>query len=314
DALMSTVGQSIEFTQVLLDNVYCGGSYLGDRWVATAAHCVTDFSGRLSQLPGEIRVTVGINDLGSAQSRNEAIAVERIEFNPSFRSDAAGIPRGDWALVRLVAEPINGNPIQIATAVDLNAAKQRGGDVTVIGWGGQLAYGPGTAIPTPPSTVLPSSSLRHAVIQLADTATCNAGFQRFNDVYQNGDRSVLAVIGDEEICHANRQTFRENVCHGDSGGPSVITVNGAPHLVGATSWGPGPGCAFGFDGSYAVSASLTHFAATLSGITGQQLLGTAGLVTPSASSASSGGGSVAWWAIVLLWAHRALRRRETIAR
>jgi len=301
---------TLTFSPQLSDFGFCTGSYLGNRWVVTAAHCVSDLNGTLSNLANEISVTVGVNDLSSSRAKSEAIRVDQVVVSPSYRFDASRTIRDDWALLRLSAEPASGDAISVATAANLDTARNQAGAVTVMGWGWLTRYGPGTSQPTRPSNPEQTSTLQHANIRLASTAECNQGFLRFNNTYQGGDRSLLHVMGDAEICHAS-ENFDANVCHGDSGGPSVISVNGELQLVGATSWGPGPGCAYGFDGAYAVSTSLSHIAGTLSSQTGFNVLAAEQAVAPEGGSSSSGGGggSASWLGLLSLLAIAALRRR-----
>lgn len=290
NAILSATGTLFEYVPILADTVFCGGSYLGDRWVVTAAHCVATTEGVISNhLASEISVTVGVSDLSSAQASDEALVVEEVIYSPSFRRDGNGVPRSDWALLRLAEEPASGQAIDIANSSDLNLAKQQAAAVTVIGWGSQTAWGIGTQYPySQPDDPVQTPYLQHAVINLADTATCNAGFLELNQNYQNSDPSQLATVTDEEVCHAEHQAFKTNTCQGDSGGPSVISVDGELQLVGATSWAAG--CASGLQNLYAVSASLSHFSGSLSAITGFDVTApvASGPVQPSTGSGDEG--------------------------
>lgn len=62
----------------------------------------------------------------------------------------------------------------------------------------------------------------------------------------NNDECIFAsevLVTENTICTTFTETKYSGVCHGDSGGPLFVRLNGKPLLVGVTSWIYGWGCA-----------------------------------------------------------------------
>jgi len=301
-SLFENVGSSLRIDVLIPKTVFCGGSYLGNRWVLTAAHCVTSPEDKsMVALPESLTATVGVNNLDSDQSYAEYVRVEQVVVNPNYAISSSGALHGDWALLRLAREPSSGAAIRVATQDVAATAKQQSNDVTLIGWGTQQAY----FLNSPNSAG--SSELYSGVASLVSTQVCNSGFSSFNNAYAGGAANTLATVFEEEICHGSIPNFNVDTCQGDSGGPVVLSVNGEQQLVGVTSWGIG--CGSGVQGLYSVSTSPSYHVNKISEISGfdvsasdnQSIVSPAtGLPSSTLISGSGGGGSLAIRELVAL--------------
>ena len=299
--LLDNAGLSLGAYVTVPDQVFCSGSYLGNRWAITAAHCVTsttDDGELVINKPETFTATVGVNDLDSPKGDTEYRFVEQIYVNPSYRRDKTGAIHGDWALIRLTEEPASGSAIKIVGLNNLAAARQSVSDVTLVGWGAQQAY----LFDQPENPDLPSG-LYHGVVSLVSTQECNNGFVAFNNTYGDGNAQNALKTLEEEICTGRLPNFDVDNCQGDSGGPIVLSVNGENQLAGVNSWGIG--CASGVINTYSVAASAAHFTAQMTSVTGidfsaadrgngvvSPATGGGGSVTPASDSGSGGGGSM----------------------
>lgn len=289
NAINDNIGSRLSIQTTTPATVFCTGSYLGNQWVLTAAHCIASSTfgepGAINTSPSDMTVTIGVNDLDSQQGLTQTHRVESIYLNPDYRQDTSGTDRSDWALLRLATTPTTGAAVRIATRDELDAARARFDDVTLIGWGSRAGYGPGERVPSD----LPSE-LHHAVVSAVDTDTCNAGFASFH-ASTGAPSSLRKVVSNEELCHGKRPTFDVDSCQGDSGGPVTLAVDGETKLVGVTSWGVG--CAPEIPDLYAVSGAAPYFADTISTRVGFDVTTTAGTesVNPAGGSSNGGGGA-----------------------
>ena len=210
---------------ILSQSSSCGATFLGDKWVLTASHCV-DGNSALS-----IKVNVGVYDLRNGLEN--AIAVKRIYMHPDYNDVSFD---NDVALLELV-ESVDNEAITLVGSEETDQSAIDNVTATVMGWGGRVGYEPGEGETSDFPDVL------HQVdLQLMSNKQC---------------RSTLGegyIITNGMICAAT-PTGGQGSCQGDSGGPLIINTNEGWQQVGIVSWGVG--CAAeGYPGVYTRTATF----------------------------------------------------------
>ena len=200
---------------------FCGGSIFNEKWIITAAHCMTQLT------PSQFQVVVGTSTLTTGSKRH---AVARAFIHEAYEKTAAH--DSDVALIEL-QEPLqleqSAKGITVLTEADEPTMLKDGEKLIVTGWGATEQGG---------SVV---RDLREVTVPFVTNAVC-------------GDPlSYGSQITDTMMC-AGLAAGGKDSCQGDSGGPLVSTV--APvQLVGVVSWGEG--CAQ--PGKYGVYNRIAKF-------------------------------------------------------
>ncbi|PHR84259.1 MAG: serine protease [Colwellia sp.] len=244
--LQKNIGASANLTVIegiaLAQSSTCGASFLGDKWLLTASHCVEGVS------PQQLKVNVGEYDLSNGAEN--AKAVKRIYMHADYQLNVE--LDNDIALIELV-DSVNNPAI---TLVDLAATEQFTKDnrtVTVVGWGGRQGY-PATG----GSTSSFPDKLHQVDLQLLTNNQCKhilaqSSTEAFEGTYTANDIGIT----DAMIC-AFIPGGGKGSCQGDSGGPLMINTNEGWQQIGIVSWGIG--CAAdGFPGVYTRSALFTNW-------------------------------------------------------
>lgn len=221
--LLNYIGQNVAFDYIDVPPIssFCGATYLGGKWVLTAAHCVEDVDAE------SLVVNVGGHDL--IEDHANVIGVVKIISHLDFDHDTIA---NDIALLELESEPEGITPIAIADESQLLAAIEAGEQATALGRGQQDPLEPFSASFTPSV-----SKLFEVNLPLISNETCN---DSISDFVLSLPRTVpdSAIITKEMMC-AGQQQGGSGTCFGDSGGPLFIESEGELYLTGVTSWGIG---------------------------------------------------------------------------
>ena len=277
----------------------CGGSYLGGRWVLTAAHCVVrqlnDGSYRVVNTE-ELLVNVGAYDL--AAEKLFVQGVDEILLNGYRRAN--GWDENDYALLYLDAAPQRGQAVSLATEQSVASQVASAERAVVAGWGATEVREPLAPATTGASvTTTPLA----AMLQLESVPNCRAQWRDY--LLLSGTNTPLPDIRDLHVCATS--DVQQDTCQGDSGGPLLINVDGQLQVAGITSYGLGCGSSSGIPGVYARAPAFRDWVLSRTGLSLNPSLNQSSVRVLSNDlqvSSSGGGGSFSmlmlWFALPLL--------------
>lgn len=203
----------------------CGGVYIGDDWVLTAAHCITHVTG---DFLAARRVRVGTQDLtrGGWTYRIDRAVVHK-DYDDTFHAnDIALVHFERNALARLRDRKLV-RPIRLLDGNTSDTPLADNDPVSVTGWGVTAARDPGSG------GLARDGSVEHASPVLLEVELVALPRARCEAV-----AAYKGAISDKTICAGSTTAARDS-CNGDSGGPLTRMTGEGRVLVGLVSWGRG---------------------------------------------------------------------------
>jgi secreted trypsin-like serine protease len=210
DQIGSTATLSVSAASELQQDSSCGASFLGDKWVLTAAHCVDSANA--------LRFQMNVGEYDLSDGAENAIDIANIYIHPLYDADDFN---NDIALVEL-ASSVNGPALQIAEPNVTEQYAIENSIATVAGWGGRVGYEQGEG----PTSDFPDV-LHKVDLRLMTNEQCL-------DIFNTNDSFVTSNM----ICAAIADGGKGS-CQGDSGGPLVINTGSGIQQVGIVSFGIG---------------------------------------------------------------------------
>jgi secreted trypsin-like serine protease len=247
-------------------NFICGGSVVGEHWILTAGHCVTDGEGK-AMAPDSFIVFEGARKL-SDETSGQLLHVKRVLPHEKY---SARTLQNDIALLE-VAESARSAPVPYSDGKNA-ALELPGAVVTVTGWGLQKAVhyenSPNGGVvaldattrkrisPAEMEKYYLTDTLKQLAMPLIDRGQCAAQYKPKNYGVTIDDRTLCAGLPPER---------KADACHGDSGGPLVVNDGTGFVQVGVVSLGD-PDCVMqGLPGVYTRVAAFEPWLKRMTGI------------------------------------------------
>lgn len=209
---------------------FCGGTFIAEDVVLTAAHCSVDIAGVLEaenelllgpSEPGALRVARRPTSI-AALDEAELLEVESVYVHPGFDWFTLDNDIAVWKL----ATRSRGRVLDLASAALTNQLELDESHVVALGYG-----------VTNTATQQTSDVLMGVRVPVVNAAECSADYyEAFGGTSQ--PLPPEAIVTPNMFCAG--RTGKDS-CQGDSGGPLTSGTGADIRLVGVTSWGVGCG-------------------------------------------------------------------------
>ncbi|RWS12613.1 trypsin-like serine proteinase 1 [Dinothrombium tinctorium] len=203
---------------------YCGASILNERWLVTAAHCLTGVN--LENMKG----IIGTDDVKRIGDQAQEVEFDKAITHPDYdESNSRNKYNNDIALLRTktkikLTRDFSVNAVCLPKSEEITSGK-----VTVSGWG-RISEGGSK-----------SDKLRKVDVSVQNSDYCKKAYK--------------TLFSDEYFICAGVLEGGKDSCQADSGGPLIQRKNGKAYLVGVVSFGIG--CAR--RGNPGVYAKVSHY-------------------------------------------------------